>query len=390
MKVANILNIVLAVALVVVCLRLAMNGSKESDSSAEKAVLDNIATRTSIRSYLDKKVEKEKIQQLLKAGMAAPTAKNKQPWHFVVVTDGQLLADLGGTLHNARMASGAPLAIVVCGNLNKALDGNGREFWVQDASAATENILLAAHAMGLGAVWTGMYPEPERVSVMKKLLKLPDNLIPLNAIIIGYPGEKVAPKNKFKEENISYNVYKGGETIETEAEVNNGGELKPFDITSNFNENAFQFFTGDGLLLCSGNKQKSNAMTIGWGALGTLWQKPALTVYVAQGRYTHGFMEKSPYFTVMTFKDKSILKYMGTHTGRDGDKAAHLGLHTLYTKNGTPYYKEADMVIECRTMYGRAFDPKGFRDDVPREFYKHADAGLHSMYTGEVVSAMKR
>ena len=91
------------------------------------------------------------------------------------------------------MAASAPLAIVVCGDLNKALDGDAQEYWVQDASASTENILLAAHAMGLGAVWTGTYPIKDRCASISKLLKLPANLVPLNAIVIGYPAENPMP-----------------------------------------------------------------------------------------------------------------------------------------------------------------------------------------------------
>jgi nitroreductase len=105
----------------------------------------------------------------------------------------------------------APLAIVVCGDMTKALAGGGREFWVQDASAATENILLAAHALGLGAVWTGTYPSKDRSAKVAELLKMPDTLIPLNTIVIGYPAENPAPKDKWNPQNISYNFYGGKE-----------------------------------------------------------------------------------------------------------------------------------------------------------------------------------
>lgn len=170
------------------------------------------------------------------------------------------------------------------------------------------------------------------------------------------------------------------------------GELQPFDIEESLSVSPFTFFTGDGLLLCAGDKTSSNAMTIGWGALGTLWSKPAVTVYVRQGRHTHEFMERSSYFTVMTFSDKNVLRYMGTHSGRDGDKAKALGLHTLYTENGTPYYAEADTVIECRTMYAGIMSEKGFRSKTPSDFYgAHDDGGgFHTEYIGEVVGALRR
>lgn len=210
-----VLNIVLAIVVVVLSVRLASDKvtvDKSADAqqsvNAEQAVLDNIATRTSIRDYEARPVEKEKIEKMLRAAMAAPTAMNKQPWHFVVVDQRNVLDALAGTNPYAKMLKKAPLAIVVCGNTDKMIEGGGRDFWIQDASAATENLLLAAHAMGLGAVWTGAYPSEERCISISKVLSLSDNLIPLNMIVVGYPAEHPQPKQKFKEENISYNVDK--------------------------------------------------------------------------------------------------------------------------------------------------------------------------------------
>lgn len=208
-----VLNIVLAIVVVVLSVRLASDKAtvdKSADAqqsvNAEQAVLDNIATRTSIRDYEARPVEKEKIEKMLRAAMAAPTAMNKQPWHFVVVDQRNVLDALAGTNPYAKMLKKAPLAIVVCGNTDKMIEGGGRDFWIQDASAATENLLLAAHAMGLGAVWTGAYPSEERCISINKVLSLSDNLIPLNMIVVGYPSEHPQPKQKFKEENVSYNV----------------------------------------------------------------------------------------------------------------------------------------------------------------------------------------
>lgn len=210
-----VLNIVLAIVVVVLSVRLASDKAtvdKSADAqqsvNAEQAVLDNIATRTSVRDYEARPVEKEKIEKMLRAAMAAPTAMNKQPWHFVVVDQRNVLDALAGTNPYAKMLKKAPLAIVVCGNTDKMIEGGGRDFWIQDASAATENLLLAAHAMGLGAVWTGAYPSEERCISISKVLSLSDNLIPLNMIVVGYPAEHPQPKQKFKEENISYNVDK--------------------------------------------------------------------------------------------------------------------------------------------------------------------------------------
>lgn len=208
-----VLNIVLAIVVLVLSVRLASDKvtvDKSADAqqsvNAEQAVLDNIATRTSIRDYEARPVEKEKIEKMLRAAMAAPTAMNKQPWHFVVVDQRNVLDALAGANPYAKMLKKAPLAIVVCGNTDKMIEGGGRDFWIQDASAATENLLLAAHAMGLGAVWTGAYPSEERCISISKVLSLSDNLIPLNMIVVGYPAEQPQPKQKFKEENISYNV----------------------------------------------------------------------------------------------------------------------------------------------------------------------------------------
>ena len=164
-----------------------------------------------------------------------------------------------------------------------------------------------------------------------------------------------------------------------------------FNVAEDFTDNGLQWFR-DAQLLAAGDKTKSNAMTIGWGGIGTLWQRPAMTVYVAEKRYTKEFMDKAEYFTVMSFdvEYSKILNYMGTKSGRDGDKAAALGLHTAYTANGTPYYTEANMVIECKIMYAAPFDPNGFKSDVPKNMYSHFPAGIHSMYIGEVVNAWRK
>ena len=164
-----------------------------------------------------------------------------------------------------------------------------------------------------------------------------------------------------------------------------------FDVREDFTENGFQWFN-DAELLAAGNAEKSNAMTIGWGGIGTLWGRTALTVYVAEKRYTKEFLDKAEYFTVMAFdvEQSKVLRYMGTKSGRDGDKAQALGLHTAYTANGTPYYTEAAMVIECRIMYAAPFEPKYFKSEVPQNMYARFPAGIHSMYIGEVVNAWKK
>ena len=182
--------------------------SNQQKSTSEKMdAIEVILTRTSVRTYLDKKVEPEKIDVLLKAAMAAPSAVNKQPWAFIVITDRDKLNTLAESLPHAKMLTKAPLAIVVCGDLSKGLEGNALNYWVQDVSAASENLLLAAHALGLGAVWTGVYPLMERVNDVSRILELPRHIVPLNVIPVGYPAGETAPKDKWNPENIHYNGW---------------------------------------------------------------------------------------------------------------------------------------------------------------------------------------
>ena len=173
------------------------------------------------------------------------------------------------------------------------------------------------------------------------------------------------------------------------AQEENG--FKKFNVREDFAENGFQWFH-DAELLAAGDREKSNAMTIGWGGIGTLWGRTALTVYVAEKRYTKEFMDRSEYFTVMAFDvaHSNVLNYMGRQSGRDGDKAKALGLHTAYTENGTPYYTEAEMVIECRIMYAAPFDPQYFKSDAPKNMYRNFPAGVHTMYIGEVVNVWRK
>ncbi len=186
------------------------NDEKQETATADtgQAAIENIMTRTSIRIYKDQPVEQEKIDIMLKAAMAAPTAVNLQPWHFIVITDKKTIGLLSG-----RQPTNAPLLIAVCGDTDKTTmpDGQGKlpDFWIQDVSAATENLLLAAHALGLGAVWTGVYPIMERTAEVANVLNCPTNIVPLAVVRIGYPDEAPEPKNKFKEENISYEKFGG-------------------------------------------------------------------------------------------------------------------------------------------------------------------------------------
>ena len=201
---------VFAMALLAATVMTGCNGNSKTtnDSDNKNAAIETIMTRTSIRSYTDRVVSDDTVEMLLRAGMAAPTAVNAQPWHFVVVNERTKLDELAGTNRYGDMLRQAPLAIVVCGNMEKAMQGPGQPFWIQDCSAATENILLAAHALGLGAVWTGCYPIEERVDTVSKVLGLPETIVPLCVIVTGYPNENPQPKDKWKPENVSYNMFK--------------------------------------------------------------------------------------------------------------------------------------------------------------------------------------
>ena len=170
-------------------------------------VMENILNRKSVRKYTKEEVKKEQLEMLVRAGMAAPSARNSQPWLFFVIDDRTILDNLAKQLPNTKMLLNAKAAIVVCGNLQKALEGDGREFWVQDCSAATQNILLAAESMGLGAVWTGAYPRKETVNIIKVELGLPEHIVPLNVIPIGWQTGEEKPKQKYTEENIRWNKW---------------------------------------------------------------------------------------------------------------------------------------------------------------------------------------
>lgn len=164
--------------------------------------LEVIHNRKSVRHFTDHPVSKQQIELLLRAGMAAPSAVNRQPWAFYVVTKRETLDALGEQLPYAKMLLQAQAAIVVCGDMEKAGNLKEQGYWVQDCSAATQNILLAAESIGLGAVWTAAYPYEDRSKVVTETLNLPEKHVPLNVIPIGYPTGEDIPKDKWKPENI--------------------------------------------------------------------------------------------------------------------------------------------------------------------------------------------
>ncbi len=179
----------------------ACNSDRNAGKGETQDALETIFARKSVRKYLPKPVEQEKTELLLKAGMAAPTGKNTQPWEFVVVTDRAALDSMAAALPYAKMLKEAPMAIVVCGDVTKS------SYWYIDCAAAAENILLAAEALGLGAVWTATYPYEDRMEVAKKYTGLSDHIASLCIIPVGYPAVPHAPKDKWDESKVHTNKW---------------------------------------------------------------------------------------------------------------------------------------------------------------------------------------
>ncbi len=162
----------------------------------------NILGRVSVRRYADRPVDDEQVSALLHAAMSAPSGVNRQPWEFIVVDDPSLLTRMANALPYAKMAAEAPMAIVICGNRERFLEGVDGVLWEQDLSAASENLLLAAHAIGLGGVWTCLYPHQDRMASVKAILDLPDAFVPFNLIPVGYPLADHAPMDKWHPERV--------------------------------------------------------------------------------------------------------------------------------------------------------------------------------------------
>jgi nitroreductase len=184
-----------------------LSGNIVNAKDLENETLKTIFSRKSVRKYKNEPIEKDKIILLVKAGMAAPSAVDKRPWDFIVVTDKKILKELSDKLPYAKMTQNAAVAIIVCGNIEKQYQGKDSVFWIMDCSAATENILIAAESLGLGAVWTAVYPEKERINSVKKILNIPENVIPLNVIPIGIPLSTEMPKNKYDPSQLHFNKW---------------------------------------------------------------------------------------------------------------------------------------------------------------------------------------
>jgi len=191
---------------IIASMTVACNDSKgKSDNNAMEArnqTLQTILERKSVREFLSKEISQDMMQDLLRAGMAAPSSRDRRPWHFIVLSDKELMESLSTQLRNASFLKGANKAIVVCGDT--IISENA---WDLDCSASIQNILLAAESMGLGAVWTAVYPYEDRMGVVNEKLELPDNIKPLAIIPLGYPQNKQEPKDKFDETRIHQNKW---------------------------------------------------------------------------------------------------------------------------------------------------------------------------------------
>jgi len=158
-----------------------------------------ILSRRSIRQYTSQPVPVELLEQALRGAMSAPSAGNQQPWQFIVVQEREKLDAIPRFHPYAEMVKAASAAVLVCGDLRQEVH---KDFWVQDCSAATENLLLSLHALGLGAVWVGVYPRSERVEGFRELFAIPEGIIPFALVPLGYPAESKPPSERFDQARI--------------------------------------------------------------------------------------------------------------------------------------------------------------------------------------------
>lgn len=205
---SKIINVLLALALIVLIIKIPNKKEVNMVESHQKTALEIIHERKSVRSFTDQQVSKEQVEILLKAAMAAPTARNIQPWEFVVVTERTLLDQLASELKTGKPLIQVSTAIVVASNQEVVAAGSASPTsWIQDCSLASQNILLAAEAQGLGGLWIGIYPYEDRIQHVQKTLNLPSTIIPLNVIALGYSTGKDKAKVKWNPNKVHYNYW---------------------------------------------------------------------------------------------------------------------------------------------------------------------------------------
>jgi nitroreductase len=180
--------------------------SKMIMPSNTNSAISLFLSRRSIRKYHDKDIPSDIVEALLKAAMSAPSARATDPWRFIIVKEASTRAEIAKGLPNGAMLEQAPLGIVICGEIAKACDSQ-ISYMLQDCSAAIENILLAAHALGLGACWLGVHPKEERMAHIVKTLNLPQGIIPVSCIAIGYPAESKEARTRYNTEFVHYEKW---------------------------------------------------------------------------------------------------------------------------------------------------------------------------------------
>lgn len=181
----------------------AVFGGEKMNNETTKTIF----SRKSVRNYVETTLSQETLEFLVRAGMAAPSAMDRRPWEFIIINDKNVVKKLNDALPHAKMAENAGQAIVVAGNIEKQAGGKDATFWIMDCSAAAENILLAAESLGLGAVWTAVYPAADRLKPVVEILGLPSNIVPLAFIPVGKPAGSDKPKDKFDKEKIHWNHW---------------------------------------------------------------------------------------------------------------------------------------------------------------------------------------
>lgn len=217
MKTSTLVNAILIIALVAAIAIIIFSGKQSQTKVDDKLdmpmvdtadiVYNNLLTRVSVRKYVQQPIARTMLDKIVRAGLSAPSAGNKQPWQVLVIDDCTQLQIMADSLSSNIDFASAGAVLVVCGDLARTFEGEGRDYWVQDASAMTENMLLAAHGFGLGAVWTGVYPISDRVQRVHQVLTLPENIVPLCVIAMGWPAENPTPKDKWDVTKVHYNHW---------------------------------------------------------------------------------------------------------------------------------------------------------------------------------------
>lgn len=165
-----------------------------------------VFSRRSIRKYKPDTIPEEMVKDILEAAMAAPSAVARDPWEFIVIQKQETLSKIAEALPNGKMLAEAPLGIIICGDLHRAHDGQV-SFLLQDCSAAIENILLTVSMLGLGACWLGVHPREDRITHIRELFALDDNIIPVSAVSIGFPAEEKEPRTRYREDAVHWETW---------------------------------------------------------------------------------------------------------------------------------------------------------------------------------------